>query len=328
MAIETEQKFMVLCYHYVRSLKTRGLFPRILGNSENDFIDQIKKLKKLYQVISPNDVLDFYYSGKKHIKKNQVGLLFTLDDGLSDHYLAAKILHNFGIKALFFIPTCVTEECLPANPTIVHYCLAKYGIASFLNSLKEAAKKFNIVVSVPTYNRGDNVWEKIKEIKRTLKYDIAAAGSRKILLDIYVNTFYRDHENAFEIMHLTQAQIKEMIAMGHSIGAHTHSHLSVASSALSAVEIEQEILNPRLLLEKRFEIKVNTLSYPFGEPADCLVAQDLLKITSNYNLAFTVEEKINTAGTSPLQLGRYMPTSKDTVSSVLKNLAQISGAEH
>ena len=52
--------------------------------------------------------------------------------------------------------------------------------------------------------------------------------SRKILLHIYETTLLEKYPNAMEIMHLTKEQISEMYEMGHSIGTHTHSHISVA----------------------------------------------------------------------------------------------------
>ena len=87
---------------------------------------------KNFEFITPKNTLDFSY-GDYTINKNKIGLLITFDDGLSDHYIAAKILAKHGIKALFFLPTCIIEENLPANPIIIHYCIAKFGVSKFID---------------------------------------------------------------------------------------------------------------------------------------------------------------------------------------------------
>ena len=48
-------------------------------------------LKKDYEMIDLDDVINFMYK-KQIFSKNKTGMLITFDDGLSDHYEAAKIL--------------------------------------------------------------------------------------------------------------------------------------------------------------------------------------------------------------------------------------------
>ena len=73
-------------------------FPKILGNSIDEFQNHVKMLQKNYSIVSPNDVLDFYYNDQKFKKSENI--LITFDDGLSDHLEAAKILHENNIKAI------------------------------------------------------------------------------------------------------------------------------------------------------------------------------------------------------------------------------------
>ena len=324
MNTKNESRFFALSYHYIRPAKEIDRFPRILGNRINDFVDQIKTLGQHYHFVSPEEILQFYRNGKELNTKGKIGLLLTFDDGLSEHHNVARILNDLGIKAFFFIPTCIVKDGLPANPNIIHYCLAEYGVGTFLNSFKKAATVLGVQVSIPEYSHGNDPWKTIAEIKRTVKYNLNSTDSRNILLHIYKNLFYRNHPDALEIIHLTKKQIREIIAMDHSIGSHSHSHPSIASTNLSDAEIEKELVSPKLILEKNFGTEVSAFSYPFGELADCLATRDLLSLTKVYDLAFTIEEKINTPSTSPLELGRYMPTSKDDSSSILQKLILMS----
>ena len=62
------------------------------------------------------------------------------------------------------------------------------------------------------------------------------------------------------------------------------------------------------------------MSYPFGESRDCFNAQELFKKTKTYELAFTIEHKFNTENTSPLEIGRYMVDSRDSVDVLNKKI--------
>lgn len=317
-------RFLSLCYHYIRPSPKDNLFPRILGNEITVFTEHLRRLSDRYSMVSPEEVKNLYYDGTPWpAGPKKIGLLFTFDDGLSDHYLAAKTLYDFGIKALFCIPTCILTDGLPISPTIVHYCLAKYGLAKFLAFLRESAQVFNITTEFPNYQPGDNVWKIIGEIKKKIKYDIDATNSRKILIDIYQKTLLRDHSDALEIMHLTKKQITEMLALGHHIGTHSHSHFSIASANLTEKELKKETTGSKQILETEFNTKVTAISYPYGESADCLKPSELLALDASFRLAFTIEPKLNGTDTNPLALGRYMPTSRDTSPILLHKLGQI-----
>ncbi len=315
--------FLSLCYHYIR--ENKNSFPKILGTSKKIFEENITMLKKKYEMLDLNDVINLVHN-KKISNYSKTGMLITFDDGLSDHYEAAKILTEQNINATFFIPTCIIEEKLPANPTIIHYCIAKYGILEFLKFFDLSLQKFNIIDNKLRiiFNKGkDDPWEIIKEIKNIFKYKLHHSISRKILIDIYNNSLLRDNSNVFEEMHLNEHKIKSMIKMGHSFGSHTHNHISVKPSYLSNSEKYDEFLKPKKILEDKFKISVDSFSYPFGEFADCLSHDKLHDYLKEYKLIFTVNEILNTKNTSKYELGRYQPISTDTTSILEDKLIQI-----
>lgn len=314
---------MALCYHYVRNQNNQ--FPRILGTRIEDFEKNIAVIKNKFNMISQDDILESYYAEKNEIGYEK-GMLFTFDDGLSDHFEAAKILFKNNIKAIFFIPTCIITEQLPANPTIIHYTIAEFGITMFLKFFHRALKyyKVNDDRYFINFNKGiDDPWETIRKIKNIFKYFLENSVSRSILLYIYKNLFLKKYPDALKIMHLGESEIKEILKMGHHIGVHTHSHISVGPSKLSSKEKKIELVRPKQILEKKFNVKINSFSYPFGERLDCLNSKSLPKELKQYKIIFTVEENFNTFKTSPLELGRYQPHSKDTTKSLIKNLEKI-----
>jgi peptidoglycan/xylan/chitin deacetylase (PgdA/CDA1 family) len=318
----TPNGYLSLCYHYIRDNFGEQSFPRILGTSVIEFEKHVEMFSNFFKLITPSDALSFSY-GDYNFKENEIGLLLTFDDGLSDHYTAAKILAKHGIKAIFFIPTCILKDELPANPIIIHYCIAKFGLSIFLNFLKSSLEKnlkdFNNYFNKFSYVEG-NYNEVIQKIKYFFKYELNDKLSRIILLEIYENMFHDKFPNAMEIMHLTKNQVCEMIEMGHSIGTHTHSHISVGASNLADDELNFEIIQPKNYLESIFKIKSDFMSYPFGKTIDCLSSKELIIKTDSYKLAFTVDEVLNKKSTSPYELGRYMPTSSDTSELLYKKM--------
>tara|TARA_B100001765_G_C19463518_1_gene320409 strand:- start:50 stop:892 length:843 start_codon:yes stop_codon:yes gene_type:complete len=278
-------------------------------------------------MISLKDALSIS-TGEDGFNKKNIGILITFDDGLSDHYTAAKILSELNISAIFFIPTCILEEKLPANPTIIHYTIAVFGIEKFLKEFRESLvnNKLDSKLFDLQYSKSkDNLGETISRIKSTFKYKLGYYDSRKILLDIYKNLFSSEYKNMLSTIHLTESQIREMLEMGHHVGTHTYSHISVAATELNSDDFIKEIISPKNYLEQKFNTKVNSFSYPFGGKNDCLSSSELIKKTSEYNLAFTVEEILNTRNTSPYQLGRYQINSSDTsfkLNSIIQNISK------
>ena len=125
------------------------------------------------------------------------------------------------------------------------------------------------------------------------------------------------------MMHLTEEQVKEMLEMGHSIGPHSHSHISIAATDLDDESFGKEMIEPRRYLEEKFNVSVYGFSYPFGLEKDCFCHEGLLRRTSDYRLAFTIERIVNTRETHPLELGRYMVTSRDDVNGLDRALKSI-----
>lgn len=318
-------EFLALCYHYIRDKARKENTSRILGNPEEEFRKHIEALQKRYAFISLEDIRAFYKSNTPlPLPSGKRGMFISFDDGLSDHYLAARILFEYGVKATFFIPTCVLKNKEPANPQVIHYGLAKYGLGDFLTAYHDAlrAQHLGSEYDIP-YKKGQEPYAVIAEIKKKFKYALPFRESRTVLLSIWNNLLVLREPSIQEEVHLTEAQVREMLSMGHSIGVHSHTHISIAASDLSDEDFEREITEPRRYLSDTFGIEVDTLSYPFGEKQDCLKSGELLSRTGDYALAFTVETIVNKADTSPFELGRYMPMSTDDAPTLLGILEEI-----
>lgn len=280
-------------------------------------------LKNDYDILSLNEVKEAYYEKRDRISQKR-GMLMTFDDGLSDHYLAAQILSDANISGVFFIPTCILIDKMPANPQIIHYVIAHYGIKTFLSYYNAVLEDLALHTD-PSFHikQRKDPFETISEIKKIFKYTLDFAIARKILLEIYTRAFSKDHSTMLDEIHLNEGKIREMISMGHAIGAHSHTHLSIAASKVTASDFSAEIIAPQQHLKKMFGIPADALSYPFGGKKDCLSSLELIKSTESYKLAFTAEPGLNTLNTDPFELARYMPSSADTAEKLKTTIERI-----
>ena len=321
--------YLGLCYHYIRPARARDPFPRIRGTRVKRFRGHVRMLKEHYRPITLADARRFSYDSWPP-PADRPGVLVTFDDGLADQYLAAQILHDMGVQAVFFIPTCIFVDRVPAKPTIVHYALAIDGVVKFLASVRHALEHHRLPVD--PYMRefdpaGAELWTTIGQIKALFKYRLGYANARRVLVHIYEESLRVRYPDLLEVMHLTAAQITDMLAMGHAIGAHTRSHFSVAASDLSDELFTREMIEPRDYLEHTFHTPVWSLSYPFGGARDSLEPDDLLRRTTAYTLAYTVQRIANTKAVSPLMLGRYSVHSTDDDQALRRKLAAIARGE-
>jgi len=118
-------------------------------------------IKKEFTILSLEKIQSIYYN-QNEVLNDKTGVAITFDDGLSDQFEAAKILSENNISGIFFIPTCIIKERLPANPIILHYAIAIHGIKKFIDELKIAYDEIMIENEneIPEFDKEKNsVWK-------------------------------------------------------------------------------------------------------------------------------------------------------------------------
>jgi peptidoglycan/xylan/chitin deacetylase (PgdA/CDA1 family) len=317
--------FVSLCYHYIRP-RVADPYPRLLGTRKDEFVAHIRALRGQFRPVAPQEI---GVHGELVSSDAKCGLLFTFDDGLADHLIAGEILAEEGLRGLFFIPTCILADGLPANPIVIHFATAIYGVDRFLHAYRQALEANGLPVErydVPYLQGASDPWEAIRLVKLRTKYDLGYRNARVVLMGVYLGLLHAGDPQILSEMHLDASGIRKLLAMGHGIGAHSHTHLSVAASDLQDDAFETEIVQPRRYLEETFGVRVASMSYPFGGQNDCYTETELRPSESGYEYAFTVERKVNTPKTSRFALGRYMPTSTDSTESIAGMLARMVAA--
>jgi peptidoglycan/xylan/chitin deacetylase (PgdA/CDA1 family) len=96
------------------------------------------------------------------------------------------------------------------------------------------------------------------------------------------------------------AQVREWIAAGHDIGAHTLTHPWL--TRISVSKAREEITASRKKLEDTFGRPIQHFCYPYGDWNETV--RDLVA-AAGYETACTTQPGVNTAGDSPFALKRF-----------------------
>lgn len=99
---------------------------------------------------------------------------------------------------------------------------------------------------------------------------------------------------------MDEAQVREWLAAGHQIGAHTCTHPRL--SQLSEAQANEEISASRKKLEDRFGAPIEHFAYPYGDYNERTV--DLVQ-QAGFKTAVTMHRGVNTPSTPVFELRRW-----------------------
>ncbi|MEI6035318.1 MAG: polysaccharide deacetylase family protein [Verrucomicrobiae bacterium] len=108
----------------------------------------------------------------------------------------------------------------------------------------------------------------------------------------------RDHQEAADPL-MDEVEIREWLAAGNEIGAHTLTHPFL--TAIPEARAREEIFASKKMLEDRFGIAVRHFCYPYGKWNRRI--RDLVE-QSGYETAVTLDFGVNGPGADPLALRR------------------------
>ncbi|NDC80137.1 MAG: polysaccharide deacetylase family protein [Verrucomicrobia bacterium] len=118
---------------------------------------------------------------------------------------------------------------------------------------------------------------------------------------------------------MNETQIREWMAAGNRIGAHTCTHPRL--TRISRGQAKEEIVSSKKKLEDRFAVAVEHFAYPFGDYDIGVV--DLVR-DAGFKTASTMDRGINDSNTDPLRLKRWTaryPTR--TIGSLIRKILGI-----
>jgi peptidoglycan/xylan/chitin deacetylase (PgdA/CDA1 family) len=278
-------------YHYIKDFSKKSKYSDIKGLEVKLFEEQIKSLKKRFEIISIEQFLTKDYDSKIET------CVLTFDDGYKEHYtLANEILNKYKLKGAFYVPVDVIEKKTLLDVNKVHILLSQKNENILLNRLKFHYNKINeknnldkIIESIDSSSRYDN---KETIILKKLLQTILPDKTRFKILNLLMSDFIEDSETDIaNKWYINKSEIKEMISNGMHFGSHGKSHLRF--SHLVRKDQENEITSSFKFLDKMYENKIyqKTICYPYGD-----FNSDTLELLTKNNIDLgltTIPKKFN-----------------------------------
>ena len=257
-------------YHYVRDLKN-SRYPEIKGCDVQLFKEQVLFLKKHYNPVTVEQVLDAYYNNGKLPDK---AVLLTFDDAYADHFeYAFPILEHEHVQGAFYPPVKAVTEHTVLDVNKIHFILASTPAEKFgnlLNEIKLQLDKYRDEYQLETYdyyfnklavaNRFDP--KEVIFVKRLLQVELKEELRKKITDDIFVKVVGIDEHAFSRELYMSIDQIKCMVDCGMHIGSHGYDHYWLGN--LSEEKMKLDIDKALGVMKPFIDSNAWAMNYPYG----------------------------------------------------------------
>ena len=258
-------------YHYVRDLK-HSRYPRIKGLDLNLFREQIKFLKKNYNFVTVEEVIEANNGGGT-LPSHPV--LLTFDDAYQDHYQNVfPILNHEHIQGCFYAPVKAITEFTVLDVNKIPFILASTTDEQFpklLDELRYQLKKYRADYNLKEFeyyfnklavaNRFDS--KEVIFVKRLLQVELDVRLRKIITDDVFQKIVGMDEDKFSRELYMSMDQIKCMVDNGMHFGSHGYDHywLTSLSREQQEFEIKKSI---EFIKEIGGDADNWTICYPYG----------------------------------------------------------------
>ncbi len=282
----------VLTYHRISETEEKDDPLKI---SSSSFERQIRYVRENYSVVSADD-LSALIEKRKPLPPN--ACLITFDDGWRDNFeLAFPILKRYQIPALIFLSTEYIGSGKVFWQIRLRELLTRYAnadrsavdvVSAWPASLADAVRGFHGLGERDLSAAVNGVIERFKG------YSLEAIQG---LLPTPDQTT-ADVLSRLGAM-LSWDQVGEMAANGVSFGSHCKTHSILTQ--LNEARLDDELVEPKRLLETRLQRPVDFIAYPNGD-----YDQRVLRVAgeAGYLAAFTCRSGVNESIDNPLEIKR------------------------
>lgn len=270
----------IVMYHYIRDLISHR-YPNIKGLNLELFIQQIKYLKKHYNFITMEELIN---AKENEGKLPEKAILLTFDDGYLDHYINVfPLLNKYEIQGCFYPPAKAILEHKLLDVNKIHLILATQDISTIIKNIKYLLEiykneyhleKFDFYYqNLAKKSEYDN--EKIVFVKLLLQKTLDKEIRQIILDELFKLSFNIDEKIIAQETYMSIEQLKHMARNGMHIGSHGFEHLWLGDSSYTE-QIEDIKKSVEFLSHINKNEKYKTFCYPYGS-----FNNDTLNIISN-----------------------------------------------
>lgn len=263
----------IVMYHYVRDL-VHSRYPRIHGLQIELFREQVQFLKKNYNFVTVEQILDAYENNSvRDLPEHPV--LLTFDDAYKDHFdFVFPYLEHEHIQGAFYAPVKAVTENTILDVNKIHFILAstpEEKLSQLLGELKcqldYYRKDWNLhnfdyyFDKLAVANRFDP--KEIIFIKRLLQVELDERLRKIITDDVFQKVVGMDEGMFSRELYMSMDQIKCMVDNGMHFGSHGYDHywLNSLSKDKQTFEIQKSL---EFIKEIGGDIDNWTICYPYG----------------------------------------------------------------
>lgn len=263
-------------YHYTRDLKN-SRYPKIKGLDYGLFEEQLRFFSENYNVVTMEDVIDFYQNKKSLPEK---ALLLTFDDGYIDNYtVALPLLKKYGFQGSFFIPAKTFCESKLLDVNKIHFILACVENSGNVSELAEEVMRLidENRSEYPDLPSNDDLYRQYavanrfdpKETvfcKRVLQTALPEELRNKISSELFVNYVGMPEDVFAKELYMNKDQISLMKKEGMFIGIHGYDHYWLGN--LDENEMKADIDRALDAMKEYIDRDCWVMNYPYGSYND------------------------------------------------------------
>ena len=288
------QHILILCYHSVVSQDHSSARFRYENSvSLKEFSWQLEELQRYFEFIAPADAAN---AAATPSQKPRV--LITFDDGYRNNLqLAAPELSRRGIPAAFFLSTsyigrdqllwplemdnrlCQSPDTLIPDPARDGTAICVPSAVAALTAL--AFQLRQVLKALPDPAR----LAYFEKFRQATQFD-------RNRIDRELNDF------------LDWDEVRQLAAMGFSLGSHTLTHPIL--SRLDPDALHSELAGSRAIIESEIKVPIDSLAYPNGGPSDYVQRVQEAARQTGYKYAFAVGDRFSKPGGDTFAIQRQI----------------------
>lgn len=271
--MKNNNKLTVVMYHYVRDL-VHSRYPKIHGLQIELFREQVQFLKKNYNFVTVEQILDAYENNSvRDLPEHPV--LLTFDDAYKDHFdFVFPYLEHEHIQGAFYAPVKAVTENTVLDVNKIHFILAstpEEKLSQLLGELKYQLDYYRKDWNLHNYdyyfdklavaNRFDS--KEVIFIKRLLQVELDERLRKIITNDVFQKVVGMDEGMFSRELYMSMDQIKCMVDNGMHFGSHGYDHywLNSLSKDKQTFEIQKSL---EFIKEIGGDTDNWTICYPYG----------------------------------------------------------------
>lgn len=241
------RRLAILRYHAICGPEGYRYADPSICISPESFEQHVAYLTRAYVVLRLEDAVRALAQGRS-LPSNAVAI--TFDDGYADNLSAARTLAKYGASATFYITAGCLTGGQPFWPAELRHLV--HDISDPHVTLSAGEVRIEIDLSSDAARAAA-----VTHLTRTFK-----SHSIPIREALREQLRARARGSEFPRVMLTWDQVREMHALGMTIGSHTMTHPNLPSAGLAAAR--EELVASRRRLEGEIGVPVTMFSYPNG----------------------------------------------------------------